>query len=204
MGVPLAPCRHSARVGLFGVALLLHSYATLRNGFAAPAIPNAKKYGSFAKRKNSAGRNCALLSNGKIPHAELMCFHKTENSAREISCFRQMEKFRREKSRAFTKWKNSAGRNHLFSPNEKIPQGEFACFYQTEKFREQKSLVFIKRKNSASRNRLFSSNGKIPRVEITCFHKTEKFRREKLLVFIKRQNSAERNCVLLPNGITPL
>ena len=39
LGVTLAPCKHSIRVGLFGVALSLHSYATLRN---TPTIPNAR------------------------------------------------------------------------------------------------------------------------------------------------------------------
>ena len=36
-GVPL----RSARAGLFVVALPLHSYASLQNGFAATTIPNA-------------------------------------------------------------------------------------------------------------------------------------------------------------------
>ncbi len=43
-GVTLAPCKHFVRAGLFGVTLTLHSYAVLRNGYAAPTIPNAKSF----------------------------------------------------------------------------------------------------------------------------------------------------------------
>ena len=56
-----------ARAGLFGITLSLHSYATLRNGYAAPTIPNAKLAAYIRYAKSLTQNAVGLLPGFALP-----------------------------------------------------------------------------------------------------------------------------------------